>query len=248
VLGGLLNRRRAVPRPDGVLYAVGDIHGRDDLLDRLMRRILAEAAGAPVPPALVFLGDYVDRGPRARETVEVLMGLAGRAEVAPVFLMGNHERMLLDYLADPDTGTRWFRVGGIETLESYGLRVPGGAEHDPVALADLSEAFAEAVAPHRAFLEGLAPSHLSGEVLCVHAAADPARPPAAQEEGALLWGHRDFARRPRRDGLWVVHGHVVVPHPRVEGRRISVDTGAWFTDTLTAVRLDGDGIAFVTSD
>jgi len=254
VLGRLFRRRAAPetapafrpPAPEGLTYVIGDVHGRADLLLDLLDRIVAEADGWAAPPALVFLGDYVDRGEESRATLDLLIAVADWPEMAPVFLMGNHERMLLDFLADPVEGARWLRVGGLQTLASYGVPVTEGLR-EPAALIGLRDRLAEAMGAHRGFVAATRPSHLTGNLLCAHAGADPDLPAAAQPEEALLWGHPDFVRRPRMDGVWTIHGHVIVAEPQIQPGRIAIDTGAYFTDRLTAARIAPGDIGFLTT-
>lgn len=248
---GRLRRRaraRAFSAPidtDGhLVYAVGDVHGRHELLARLVERILADAAALGVPPRIVFLGDYIDRGEGAREAIELLSGLAGQDGAECVFLMGNHEQMLLRFLREPSSGGRWLRYGGLQTLMSYGvteaasLRAPDGA-------AAAAAALAEALGPHLRFLESLRLSHQAGNVFFAHAGADPALPTEEQAVDTLLWGCERFRTAERQDGIWVAHGHFVVARPTATGGRISVDTGACFSGRLTAARIAGGEVSFL---
>ncbi len=248
LLGQKKDRRRRLARPEidmpepapaGLTYAVGDVHGRADLLIAAVERILEEAVGLETPPEVVFLGDYVDRGEQVREALDALHEIARLPEIRPVFLMGNHEAMLLRFLETPDLEARWLRVGGLQTLLSFGVgayETVSGAE-----LARIRDELSAALAPYLPFLEGLHLAHRSGNLLFVHAAADPARAPERQPPEALLWGHPEFERTPRRDGVWVVHGHRVVDAPRVERGRIAIDTGAYFSGCLTTARIAPDG-------
>lgn len=251
---GFLSRKRssggagsfAVPvQSDGLVYAIGDIHGRVDLLERLLTRIGADLKQHDGPAELVFLGDYVDRGDDSRLVLDVMTELSGMSEARPVFLMGNHEQMLLEFLRDPDRGARWLRHGGLQTLMSYGVGTRGvQKDTDFEALRD---ALAEAMGAHVGFLERLSLTHRSGNVLFVHAAADPALPAGDQEQETLLWGCDSFMRTPRQDGVWVVHGHTVVSRPRTEQGRISIDTGAYYSGQLTAARIEGERLEFLTN-
>ncbi|MGF1446831.1 MAG: metallophosphoesterase [Pikeienuella sp.] len=220
--------------PDHLLYAIGDLHGRADLLLRAIEKILAEAHQSP--PEVVFLGDYIDRGGEARATLAALVEVARLREIRPIFLKGNHEAMLLNFLADPVAEARWLRVGGLETLLSFGI---GAYEttSEP-ELARIADELRPAIAPFLSFIEGLKPYHLSGNLLCVHAGADPARAPQRQRPETLLWGHPEFEKIPRQDGLWVVHGHRVIDAPRVERGRIAIDTGAYLSGILTMLKAD----------
>lgn len=205
------------------------MHGRADLL------ALALAAANPGQP-LVCVGDYVDRGP---DTARVLDMLQARPET--ICLMGNHEEMLLDFLADPDRGRRWLAHGGDRTLDSYGItRPPAGADPTATAAA-LRNAMGSATL---AWLAALPSVWQSGNVLISHAGADPGTPPEGQTGRSLRWGHPQFGRRRRRDGLWIVHGHTIVPVPRVRRSVVSLDTGAWATGRLTLARIDDTGVEF----
>lgn len=233
----------------GVIYAVGDIHGRHDLLARLLERIRADAASLPGPPRVVFLGDYIDRGEGARQTIELLRAVAARGEVEPVFLMGNHEQMLLRFLREPAEGDRWLRNGGLQTLMSYGVGVGGGI--GGLRTVDealrVRDALIAALGAHLDFIEALRPCHRAGNVFFAHAGADPAVPTDEQEIDTLLWGCPGFHATDRADGVWVVHGHFVVQRPAAERGRIPVDTGAYFSGRLTAARIAGGEVGFLES-
>lgn len=254
--GGEIARRlvaHLAPRPafdaprdvPGRLCVVGDLHGRSDLLDALMVRIEAEVE-APEELTFVFLGDYVDRG---EDSAGVLRRLRAMQDVAGdqlVTLMGNHERMMLDFLSEPvQAGRRWLRNGGLQTLASYGvggLTDRAGPDTLERAAADLRAAMQAGEAD---WLAALPMQWRCGNLVCVHAALDPGRPPEAQDETPMLWGHPDFARIARGDGLWVAHGHTVVPEPAAEAGRVALDTGAYFSGRLTAGLFEGDRVDFL---
>jgi len=229
---------------EDLIYAVGDVHGRHDLLMRLLDRICDDAATVARYPKIVFLGDYIDRGEDSRETLDVLMALAETEGLETVFLMGNHEQMLLRFLHNPPSGAHWLRFGGLQTLLSYGVG-PVGDLRNPDEAARLRADLVDALGPHLGFIEALSLSHRSGNLLFTHAGADPALPPEEQEVAALLWGTERFRRVERGDGIWVVHGHYVVDQPSAEGGRIAVDTGAYFSGRLTAARIAGGEVTFL---
>lgn len=186
-------------------------------------------------PAVVFLGDYVDRGKRSAEVIEFLVTLSANEPDAVVCLKGNHEQMMLEFIDDPvKHGKRWLRYGGQETLQSFGIVAPeetAGAE----ALYEAAEELADALPQGAlAWMRRLPLQWHSGNLHCVHAAMDPARPAGDQQIDTLLWGHDAFATTQRRDGIWVVHGHTVVDAPTWEFGRVALDTGCWFSGTLTA--------------
>lgn len=239
--------RQARPLPDSLVYAVGDVHGRFDLLMELVEAVLEDAArvgeGSDIPE-IVFLGDYVDRGPDTCSTLEFLMTMQEWPEIQPIFLVGNHELMLLDFLRDPVMHWSWLRNGGISTMDSYGIH--GSAEIvNPDLLLAAAADLREAMGPHVDFLNRLTPWHRNGNLLFVHAGANPRVAPEYQPIEALVWG-TETARR-RKDGLWVVHGHFIVDRPEAARGRIAIDTGAWLTGRLTAMRARRGGVAFLTT-
>jgi serine/threonine protein phosphatase 1 len=228
--------------PDQPFLAIGDIHGRADLLERLEQIILNEAPGLPA----VFVGDYIDRGENSARVIELLMSSSQTGD-QPVFcLKGNHEEMCLRFLDEPLTyGERWLKYGGLQTLASYGVR-PAGS--DPTALKrardDLALAMGDAAID---WLRSRPTMWRSGNVCVTHAGADPSRPLESQSERALLWGHKDFAEKPRADGQWVVYGHVITDRPSATRGRIAVDTGAYATGRLTAALISQESVRFLTT-
>lgn len=233
----------AVPAPVGPVLAVGDIHGRADLLDRLVDRIAADDPGV----ALVFLGDYVDRGEQSAAVLRRLADLPDQWPGPITCLMGNHERMMIDFLDTPETAAaRWMRSGGLQTMASFAV---GGITENPgpVDARGAADRLRDAMGDDLvAWLTGLPLQHASGNIHFVHAAADPALPMTLQEPRTLLWGHPAFGATARRDGQFVVHGHTVVDAPEIAAGRVAVDTGAWFTGRLTAARITPGDIGFVT--
>ena len=232
----------ACPRPETPVLVIGDVHGRADLLDRLLSRIDHWAAEQGIAdPHMVFVGDYVDRGDDAARVLERVSALSMEQPERVTCLMGNHERMMLDAVDDPgERGARWLRYGGLQTLASYrigGLTATSGAEVIEEAVTRLRAALPDGLED---WLHALPLRWQSGDVHVVHAAAAPALKMDAQPEDVLLWGHDDFLKRPRKDGLWVVHGHTIVDEPQIVRRRIAVDTGAYYSGVLTAAALMPD--------
>lgn len=233
------------PRPDHPTYIVGDIHGRADLLELLLGLIDAHIGGTGMPdPHLVFVGDYVDHGADSAETLARLRELTRDFPMSVTCLMGNHERMLLDFLADPVTrGPRWLREGGAATLLSFRvdpdpLLASGSAEDFRDAARRLDDAMPEGL---REWMAALPLSWRSGNLWAVHAGADPAHPLDAQSARVLLWGHPEFEAVPRADGSWVAHGHTELQRPIFADGRIGLDTGAWRTGRLTACAIRPSG-------
>jgi serine/threonine protein phosphatase 1 len=224
--------------PEGVtVYAVGDIHGRTDLFRILLERLDREKRppGAPAP-ILVLLGDYVDRGPDSRGTIDAILSIPpDRFTVVP--LMGNHEWTLLTFLNDPRVGEPWISYGGAATLASYGVRLPPGPKRDWRRVS--RELAAALPREHRAFFEALRPSFTLGDYFFCHAGARPHCPLTAQADEDLLWIRDEFIKDCTRFEKVVVHGHTVSDAIHSDGRRIGLDAGAYRTEVLAAVRLRG---------
>lgn len=232
-------------RPDIPFFAVGDLHGCDRLFDRLLRRL--DALNHP-EAVLVTVGDYVDRGEQTSRVLRRLRVLSEAAGDLMHCIMGNHEKMLLDMVDRPvESGSRWLRHGGLQTLASY--RVPPVmSDHDEQAWIELRDRLVEAMGEDTInWLRGLPLTWQTGNVVVVHAGADPEMPIPAQEKGSLLWGHPDFHRKQRTDGLWVVHGHSITESPEATGGRIPTDTGAYATGVLTAALVEWERVSYITA-
>lgn len=237
---------QAPPRaPEGKrVYAVGDIHGRADLLDDLLARIEADVNGAN--SILVFLGDYVDRGADSRGVIDQLITLAERGHEL-VFLRGNHEAAMLNFLRNPETGMRWVKIGGGETMRSYGVEPPT-REAEPAAFEAAALALREAVPDtHIKFLNSLTLTARYGDYVFVHAGLRPGRDLHQQEMEDLLEIRAPFLKSNVRWPFVVVHGHSPVERGYRDERRIAIDTGAYATGRLSAVRLDGEAVDFIAT-
>lgn len=231
------------PRPETGVLMIGDLHGQFNLLFELDRLIEAAHLGWPV----VFLGDYIDRGEQSGEVLKLLMKASSGGKPAVTCLMGNHERMLLDFLDDPARkALRWLYNGGLQTLASFGVAMPRGGTGDAAACTDLRDRLAEAMGPDMInWLRTLPLTWRSGNVWAVHAGADPGKPMDEQASDVLLWGHPEFLRKPRLDGQWVVHGHTMVDAPHMSNSRIALDTGAYATGRLSAAAISPEGVRFI---
>lgn len=227
--------------PDGnLVWAVGDIHGRLDLLDPLIERIL-EDIGRSFPPrrSLVFLGDHIDRGPESRGVLERLAALRRKAWINPIFLRGNHEEALESFLQYPDVGPRWCDHGGRETLRSFGVPAPSGRD-DEDGWAEASKAMGKALgADCRALLADQVHSFEIGDYFFAHAGARPGVPLSEQSPNDLMWIREPFLRHPEPFERKIVHGHTPEARVHADHRRIGLDTGAYATGVLTALRLEG---------
>ena len=223
------------PAPDTPLCIVGDVHGCLPALERMLQKV-------PQDHRIILVGDYIDRG---EQSAEVLRYLSTRPDLT--CLMGNHEDMLLRFLQDPRReGGRWIKNGGLQTLASFGIRGarPRMTGEELTACRDqLQEAMGESLTR---WVNGLATSVLSGNILVAHAGADPLAAPEEQLEETLIWGHPDFLRTLRRDGFWIAHGHTIVSEAMAKQGRIAVDTGAYATGTLSAACLRGGEPRFLT--
>jgi serine/threonine protein phosphatase 1 len=229
--------------PDGeVVFAIGDMHGRADLLGLLLEAIFAdEAFGQGRRCTIVGLGDYIDRGSNSAKVLDALIALRGRSEVACRFLRGNHEQSLLDFLQEPAIGRWWSEIGGRETLASYGVQAPAG-QAELEAWVRTRDELAERLPPeHLEFMKGLELSAAIGDYFFVHAGARPGVALEDQVERDLIWIRDAFLSDARAFDKVVVHGHSVTRQAHLDHRRIGIDTAAFMTDVLTAVRLEGEG-------
>jgi diadenosine tetraphosphatase ApaH/serine/threonine PP2A family protein phosphatase len=220
------------------IYAVGDIHGRFDLLQTLsgmMRHDLENAR--PARAIEIYVGDYVDRGPDTRKVVEWMIETPPLADER-ICLLGNHEDMLLQALDDPSAMRDWLFNGGGETIASYlsGEQLRSGLS-SPEAIRDV---FLQALpVTHRAFLSSLPRMVEFGGYLFVHAGLRPGRPVHDQDPYDLIWIREPFLRSTEDFGKIVVHGHTPASRPEVRRNRINIDTGAVFSGCLTCLVLEG---------
>jgi serine/threonine protein phosphatase 1 len=224
--------------PDKPLSVVGDLHGCYGLLARLLQ-------DPPEGRHMVFVGDYIDRGEDSAEVLRLLMRLQKAGSDCVTCLMGNHERMLLDFLDAPErSAKRWLNSGGLQTLASFRVPPPqstAGTE-DWLRTRDY---LVDAIGPElEDWIRSLPLTFQSGNITVVHAAADPNRAIDDQSSEDLLWGNQDFFRLPRVDGNWIVHGHTIVSEPLVEKGRIAIDTGAYATGKLTCALIDTNDVRF----
>lgn len=234
--------RRTQPRaeqvPEGVrVYAVGDIHGRLDLLDALLARIDEDDAARPaVRTELIFLGDLVDRGPDSAGVVERLMGLKETGRVR--YLMGNHEEVFLRAVGGDSRALRFLlRIGGRETLLSYGISAQEYRDLDYDELMPVLQA--RVPAAHVAFLSAFENWIEMGDYLFVHAGLRPGIALEEQQASDLCWIRDDFLKHRDSFGRMVVHGHSITEDIDIRANRIGIDTGAFATGRLTAIGLEG---------
>jgi serine/threonine protein phosphatase 1 len=219
-------------------YAIGDVHGRLDLLEQLLARIHSELQRKPAAQTLlVFVGDLIDRGPSSAQVVERLRTYR-REGIRPVFILGNHEEVLLRILrGDAQLITKWRWFGGSECLQSYGV--------DPAQMAHLTDeealSLVRAAIPknHVKFLESFVDSCRFGDYLFVHAGIRPGIELEQQSQADLRWIREPFLLDESDYGFVVVHGHTIKAEVDERPNRIGIDTGAYRTDVLTALAIEG---------
>jgi serine/threonine protein phosphatase 1 len=225
-------------------YVVGDVHGRLDLLDQLLDDIHRDIARRPQAKVLlVFLGDLIDRGPHSAQVVERLRAYR-HPGVRPIFLLGNHEEVMLRILGgEAEHVAGWLRFGGAQCLESYGAdpRVIAAAP-DEVAVATIRAAIP---ATHVEFLKSFVDTCRFGDYLFVHAGIRPGVALDRQRQSDLRWIREPFLVDEADHGFIVVHGHTISPAVDERANRIGIDTGAYRSGTLTALAIEGAGRWFL---
>lgn len=238
---GLRRKDRAVPRtPLGHrAYAIGDVHGRLDLLDRLLGAIETDLCGKPpLETMLVFLGDLIDRGPNSSGVVERLRTYRMDG-VRTCFLAGNHEEVLLRILeGEHGLLASWLTFGGAECLMSYGLDPSELAKDDEgSALATIKQAIPQA---HASFVASFTDTLSFGDYLFVHAGIRPGVDLPLQSQADLHWIRMPFLEDQTDHGWVIVHGHTISDTVELRSNRIGIDTGAYRSGVLTALGLEGE--------
>jgi serine/threonine protein phosphatase 1 len=239
-----MNANSPSVQPDR-LYVIGDIHGRSDLLDRMIGEISRDLDANPVAESLtVTLGDYVDRGPDSRGVLDRLV--RNPFPTRFVALKGNHEALFERFLREPSIAEHWRRLGGLETLQSYGVAV--GEVMMGKNYRQAAEALQAAVPPaHFEFLGSLKTRLTVGQYFLCHAGVRPGVPLERQSEDDLLWIRGPFLDSNADFGKIVVHGHTPSEMPQVLPNRINIDTGAFMTGRLTCVVLEMGRVRFIST-
>ncbi len=238
---GLSSRRQS--RPVGAsgcrAYVVGDIHGRLDLLEDLLAKIHAELQHRPSDKTLlVFVGDLIDRGPASAQVIERLRTYR-RAGIQPVFILGNHEEVLLRIVeGDTSLVESWLEFGGLQCLQSYGVDFTRFLGKSADELVEIVRSAVPAI--HVEFLESFIDSWRFGDYLFVHAGIRPGIALEEQRQSDLRWIRAPFLRDERDHGFVVVHGHTISEDVEERSNRIGIDTGAYRTGILTALAIDGE--------
>ena len=227
-----------------LVYAIGDVHGCYELMKDVLARIAADSAerAAGRRPILIFLGDYVDRGPHSARVMEALVWLQRRGDLEIHFLKGNHEQALLEFMDVPERGGPWLSSGGAETLTSYGVEAPAPDAIPASYFAARDELMERMPASHLKLLMGLETMVVIGDYAFVHAGIRPGAPLEAQAENDLLWIRRGFVDQSGPFEKVIVHGHTwLSEQPQLSEHRLGLDTGAYATGALTAARIE-DGM------
>jgi serine/threonine protein phosphatase 1 len=233
-----------------LVYAIGDIHGRYDLLTEMLARIVTDALDRQHgrAPILVTCGDYVDRGPDSARVLTALDWIRRDGRLRLHALKGNHEAAFLSFLTDPQEGAAWLGFGGDATLLSYGVRPPADFQ-DAVELERARDDLLERMpAAHLRVLQDLEMMVVLGDYAFVHAGIRPGVPLARQKAEDLLWIRGPFLDRTEPFEKRIVHGHSwMETAPEIYDNRIGLDTGAYETGVLTAARIeDGEVALFQT--
>ncbi|MEH6525458.1 MAG: metallophosphoesterase [Sneathiella sp.] len=222
-----------------IAFAIGDIHGRNDLLLSVIERITKQDYVYEYQKRhIVLLGDYVDRGNMSKEVVQTLVDL-DLPDFNIVTLDGNHEASMRGFLDEPLKGKRWLHFGGDATLRSYGVDF----QLDTVTEVDIAAKSAELAAAlpanHKEFLYGLKGYYSLGDFFFTHAGVNPKRSLADQTERDLLWIRSEFLTHDRLYEKVIVHGHSISAQPEFKDNRIGIDTGAFYSNDLTCLALYG---------
>lgn len=238
--------------PPGLqVYAIGDIHGYRRILAQMHDAIVEDvAATKPAQVHVVYIGDYIDRGPDSAGVVADLAALAGvRDGWRRTFIKGNHEQAMLDFLTSDlnDAALLWFRWGGAHTLASYGVAVDAEREAFlPAEIERLRAGFRRAVPKaHAAFLEGLSDSVEIGDYFFTHAGVDPAVPLDRQKPAVMRVMRKPFLTWNKPLEKMIVHGHTISDDPEILPHRIGIDTGVYLGGGLTCAVLAGEMVRFL---
>lgn len=231
------------------IYAIGDIHGRADLLEALHENILndAKTAHGDMEMVVVYLGDYMDRGAQSRQALDMLIA-SPLVDFEHVYLKGNHDDALLTFLEDSSIGPDWFSIGGDACLYSYQIPPQNGLSARK-KFKQLQESLRSALPDdHLAFLSNLKLIYEAGDYIFVHAGVMPGRPLSKQNPAHLMWVRDEFLNDERNYGKIIVHGHTITAKPDIRANRIGIDTGAYATGILTCLVLEGTQRRFLTTE
>ncbi len=221
------------------IYCIGDVHGREDLLQQIHSNILTDSSDHTGRKIVIYLGDYIDRGERSKEVIELLL-TNPLPDFDSIHLRGNHEQSLLDFLIEPDIGQTWFSYGGLQTLVSYGVRynkIPTSSNDLQVLQTELKERLP---ASHLEFFKKTLFFHSFGSYYFVHAGVNPRLSLEQQHPDDQLWIREDFIRHTKAYNKIIVHGHTITDEPDFHHNRIGLDTGAYQSGKLSCLVLEND--------
>jgi len=241
-LKSLFSTSKPKPEPPAsrigrLVYAIGDIHGRLDLFERMIERVRNDEMARAERPLIVLLGDYVDRGPDSAGVLSRILRLQDEAWCDVEVLLGNHEEALLKFLYAAQHGPAWVDYGGGSTLGSYGVALPV-SRTDPAQWEETRKAFSEALPDdHLSLLKSMKYLLKVDDYVFVHAGVRPDQPLEAQGAETFLWVRGAFMASEKACDYVVVHGHTPEDEPADKRWRIGIDSGAYATGVLTAVRL-----------
>lgn len=236
-------QRLTLPADQPLIYAIGDVHGCLDALLALEEKIRADRTEKHpgVAPVILYLGDYVDRGPASAEVIEHLATTHHADGIRRIMLCGNHDDAFLKFLFDPAGNLRWLDYGGDTTLRSYGLEL-GNYPNTPDGMQALGRDFRARVPAHHVdFLRNLPIALLSGRRLFVHGGIRPGVPLPQQEDEDMMWIREPFLSEGPGLPITVIHGHTAGPEPVFGKDRICIDTTCYASGRLTALKVTPDG-------
>lgn len=253
-IGKLLNKWRRINPPlldpsipvGQRIYSIGDIHGRVDLLRIMHSKIVddAQSAGEKSWNKIVYLGDYIDRGLHSKPVIDELLS-DNMQKFERVFLKGNHEQAMLEFLDDDRIGPEWFKVGGLTTIVSYGISIPANLTSGQKIEYIWHELHEKVPPAHLSFLKSLKLSFESGDYFFAHAGVKPGVALDRQSSDDLLWIREEFLKAKHFGGKTIVHGHSLRKKPDIQDYRIGIDTGAYATNVLTCLVLEGNTQRFL---
>ncbi len=225
--------------PAGVrIYCIGDIHGCNQLLIDLIKKIKIDSIGFSGQIMIIYLGDYIDRGNHSKEVIETLISTPIAENIEHIYLRGNHEQTLLDFIQEDSVGRAWFSFGGLATLVSYNVsigKIPTKKADFKAIQQQLIEKLPDA---HHQFLTKTTLSYSLGAYYFVHAGIYPGKSLAKQNPEDMLWIRDDFIASEKIHEKIIVHGHTVTDTPELLNNRIGIDTGAYASGVLTCLVLE----------
>ena len=228
------------------IYAIGDVHGRFDLLQKIENKIIKDAKDFDGTKLIVMLGDYVDRGPQSAEVISHLIAPPPTG-FERICLAGNHEQVMLDFLHAPESSENWLKFGGDETLRSYGIS-PDLVTQNGLSSRKFAQILkANVPDDHLKFLSELPSIVTMPDYIFVHAGIRPGVEISQQVDQDLMWIRGKFLTHDWTDGPTIVHGHTPGDAPEIINGRVNIDTGAYATEKLTAARVDGSGVSFLST-